>query len=139
MKLAWYIDQLDACHWPNIEGVNRRAAGEKKKKTNKIWHEIKKVYTLKSHNNSSKNGIKVEILFNVTLKVSRNKYMEKERRRVYAAHVGHKWNLTHIFTTPILFVYHKIRVSMNGRVEGISKKPAKHGIELTIFLHFNIT
>ena len=108
-------------------------------KTNKIWHEIKKVYTLKSHNISSKNGMKVGILFNVTLKVSRNKYMEKERRRVYAAHVGHKWNLTHICTTPILFVYHKIRVSMNGRVEGISKKPAKHGIELTIFLHFNIT
>ena len=47
-------------------------------KTTKICHEINEASTLTSPNNSLKNAIKVGIFFNATLKVSRNKYMERE-------------------------------------------------------------
>ena len=107
-------------------------------KTTKICHEIKKLSTLTSPNNSLKNAIKVRILWTPSLRFQETNIW-KERGRVNATHVGHKWNLTHICPTPILFVYHEMRVSMNERVGGISKRPTKHGIDLTIFLHFNIT
>ena len=56
--------------------------------------------------------------------------------------IRHKWNLTHTCTTAILSIYHKIGVLIDGRVVvggNTYKKPAKHGIKLTIFLYFNIT
>ena len=56
-------------------------------KTTKICHEINKASTLTSPNKFKKR-YQGRIFFNATLKVSRNKYMERERGRVYAAQVG---------------------------------------------------